>query len=227
MTVIPRKAAPPGGSEPGWYLGRKAPARRLIDWVRTMELRRLGCRAIACTMVAALLTLAAPGGRACAQWQGPPADLAEALWRQGYLFHVLGAYVQAVVLFERSIEVRPTAEGHTFLGWSLSHLGRTEDAIAECKKAIAIDPEFGNPYNDIGVYLVELGRSDEAIAWLEKAMQAKRYCCYQFPHFNLGRILLDKGDVAGAKRLFERALEYDPDYLPAKTALEEIRKSWL
>ena len=192
-----------------------------------MTLSHFGYRAIVCAIVAAFFTLAAPGGRACAQGQSPPPELAEALWQQGYLLHALGAYEKAVVLFERSIEPRPTAEGHTFLGWSLSHLGRIEEAIAECKKAIAIDPDFGNPYNDIGVYLVELGRPDEAIAWLEKAMQAKRYCCYQFPHFNLGQILLKKGEVAEAKRLMERALEYDPDYLPAKMALEEIRKSWL
>ena len=178
-------------------------------------------------MVAALLAFAAPGGRACAEEQVSPAQRAEVLWRQGYMLHVLGAYGQAVTLFERSIETHPTAEGHTFLGWSLSHLGRVEEAIAQCKKAIDLDPEFGNPYNDIGVYLVQLGRSDEAIAWLEKAMQAKRYCCYQFPHFNLGRILLKKGNAAEARRLFERALEYDPDYLPAKMGLEEIRKNWL
>jgi tetratricopeptide (TPR) repeat protein len=178
-------------------------------------------------MLAALLALAAPAGRAHAQAQATPTEFAEALWRQGYVLHVLGAYAQAVALFQRSIAVHPTAEGHTFLGWSLSHLGRIEEAIAECQKAIAIDPDFGNPYNDIGVYLVELGRSDEAIPWLERAMQAKRYCCYQFPHFNLGRILLQKGRVPEAKRLFERALEYDPDYVPAKMALDEIRRSWL
>ena len=192
-----------------------------------MALNRPIYRVIICAAVAALLTAAAPGGRAYAQWQSPPADRAEELWRQGYVLHVLGAYGQAVVLFERSIEVRPTAEGHTFLGWSLSHLGRIEEAIAECKRAIDIDPDFGNPYNDIGVYLIELGRWDEAIPWLEKAMQAKRYCCYQFPHFNLGRILLKRGKLAEAKRRFEQALEYDPDYLPAKMGLEEIRKSWL
>jgi Tetratricopeptide repeat len=145
-----------------------------------MQLTRLRYGAM-CAIVAAL-AFAAPGGRACAQGQGSPAELAEVLWRQGYVLHILGAYEQAVALFERSIELHPTAEGHTFLGWSLSHLGRTEEAIAECKKAIAVDPDFGNPYNDIGVYLVELGRSDEAVTWLEKAMRAKRYCCYQFPH---------------------------------------------
>jgi tetratricopeptide (TPR) repeat protein len=196
------------------------------DWCGLMQLRRLLYRAIMCTLIAAPLAFAAPG-LACAQAQGSAAERAESLWRQGYVLHVLGAYAQAVELFERSIEALPTAEGHTFLGWSLSHLGRIEEAIAQCKKAIAIDPDFGNPYNDIGVYLVELGRSDEAIAWLEKAIGAKRYCCYQFPHFNLGRIHLKKGNPTEARRLFERALEYDPDYLPAKMGLEEIRKNWL
>ena len=60
-----------------------------------------------------------------------------------------------------------------------------------------------------------------------KGHAGQRYCCYQFPHFNLGRILLKKGNAAEAKRLFERALEFDPDYLPAKLGLEEIRKNWL
>ncbi len=154
----------------------------------------------------------------------PSLQQAFLLWQQGYLLHLFGQYEEAVRLFRKSIEVHPTAEGHTFLGWSLSHLDRTEEALAECKKAIAIDPDYGNPYNDIGVYLIDLGRPDEAIPWLEKAMRAKRYCCYQVPHFNLGRILLMKGRLEEAKRSFERALGYDPDYLPALKALEDIRK---
>lgn len=192
-----------------------------------MKLRPLICRALPCAIVAAGLVLLAPANRTWAQAEGTPAERAELLWQQGYAFHILGAYEYAIVLFERSIETQPTAEGHTFLGWSLSHVGQIEEAIAECKKAIAIDPDFGNPYNDVGVYLIELGRLDEAVPWLKKAMVAERYCCYQFPHFNLGMILLKKGKVSEAKRLFEQALEYDPEYLPAKRALEEIRKSWL
>ena len=117
----------------------------------------------------------------------PALERSYLFWQQGYVFHLFGQYEDAVRLFRKSIEVHPTAEGHTFLGWSLSHLDRTEEALAECKKAIALDPDYGNPYNDIGVYLIDLGRPDEAIPWLKKAMRAKRYCCYQFPHFNLGR----------------------------------------
>ena len=181
----------------------------------------------ACVVVGVFLVVAGHTGRAGAQWDVPPADRAELLWRQGYLLHLFGAYEQAVAMFRRSIADRPTAEGHTFLGWSLSHMGQLDGAIAECEKAIAVDPDFGNPYNDIGAYLIELGREDEAIPWLRKAIRAGRYCCYQFPNFNLGKILLERGEVAEAKHLFERALEYDPDYAPANRALEDIRDRWL
>ncbi len=145
---------------------------------------------------------------------------AYALWEQGYVLHLTGRYREAVDSFRKSIAILPTAEGHTFLGWSLSMLGRLEEAIAECHKAIALDPDYGNPYNDIGVYLIDLDRPDEAVPWLEKAISAKRYCCYQFPHYNLGRVRLVQGKLDAAKRSFERALRHDPDYLPARIALE-------
>lgn len=141
-------------------------------------------------------------------------------WRAGYLLHLQGQYERAAEQFRASIEAYPTAEGHTFLGWSLSHLGRLDAAIAHCKEAIRLDPDFGNPYNDIGVYLVALGRPDEAIPWLEKAIAAKRYCCYHFAHTNLGRLLLEKGRLAEARRHFERALQLEPGYTPALQGLE-------
>ena len=67
-------------------------------------------------------------------------------------------------------------------------MGRLDDAIEECHKAIAQDPDFGNPYNDIGAYLIEKGELDEAIVWFQKALQARRYESPAFPHLNLGRV---------------------------------------
>jgi Tfp pilus assembly protein PilF len=156
-----------------------------------------------------------------------PGERARLAWEAGYVLHVLGDYERAIESFRASIAVQPSAEAHTFLGWSLSHLGKIEEAIAQCKIAIGIDPEFGNPYNDIGVYLIDLGRPQEAIPWLEKAMAAKRYCCYQFPHYNLGRVLLEQGKIEEARRSFERALKHDPEYLPALIALEYIKQRGL
>ena len=106
----------------------------------------------------------------------------------------------------------------------MSKLGRLQEAIGECEEAIRLDPDYGNPYNDIGVYLIKLNRMEEAIPWLVKAMRAKRYCCYQFPHYNLGKILLARGRVTEAKRSFEKALSHKPDYESALKALEFIRR---
>ncbi|MFQ5995027.1 MAG: tetratricopeptide repeat protein, partial [Acidiferrobacterales bacterium] len=149
------------------------------------------------------------------------------LWKQGHTLHLRGDYDHAIEFFGKSIELYPTAEAYTFRGWSLSKLGKLEEAIDECKEAIRLDPHYGNPYNDIGVYLIDLKRLEEAIPWLQKATRAERYCCYQFPHFNIGRVQLMKGHIFEAKRSFERALSYEPDYAPARLALELIREQGL
>ena len=91
------------------------------------------------------------------------------LWQEAYRQQMQGDLDRAIDLYQQSIAVHPTAEAHTFLGWTLSFRGRLDEATAECLRAIEVDPEFGNPYNDIGVYLMHQERLDEAIQWLEKA----------------------------------------------------------
>jgi len=54
-----------------------------------------------------------------------------------------GDLAGAVQLYQASLAERPTAEAHTFLGWVYSFERRYEEAIAECKRAIAVDPTFG------------------------------------------------------------------------------------
>src|SRR5438128_1936348 len=102
------------------------------------------------------------------------------LWQEAYRYQMEGELDRAIERYHRSIEAHPTAEAHTFLGWTLSFQGRLEEATEECLRAIAIDPEFGNPQNDIGVYLMQQDKLDEAIPWFEKAKQAKRYEPRQF-----------------------------------------------
>lgn len=146
------------------------------------------------------------------------------LFRQAYEKQMSGHLDEAVDLYLASIQTFPTAEAHTFLGWTYSFQGRLEEAIAECKLAIQVDPDFGNPYNDIGVYLIELGQPDEAIPWLEKAIEAKRYEGYHYPYYNLGRIYLAKEMYAKARSYFERSLEVAPNYSLAREALEKLKR---
>ncbi|HEX9830228.1 MAG TPA: tetratricopeptide repeat protein [Thermodesulfobacteriota bacterium] len=146
-----------------------------------------------------------------------------AFFQRGYEYQMSGEFNLAIEYYKRSIEVHPTAEAYTFLGWTYSFQGKLQEAIAECENAIKVDPDFGNPYNDIGAYLIELERYDEAIPWLEKATFAKRYEPRHYPHFNLGRVYLIKGMVKKALEEFQKALEIYPDYPVAKEAIEKLK----
>src|SRR5437879_10853012 len=98
---------------------------------------------------------------------------AMALFQQAYQNQMQGDLEEAIELYKRSIDIFPTAEGHTFLGWTYSFQGRWDEAIEECLRAIEVDPTFGNPYNDIGAYLVEkdrLDRSEEHTSELQSPM---------------------------------------------------------
>lgn len=126
-------------------------------------------------------------------------------------------------MYQASLAVAPTAEAHTFLGWVYSFQQRYAEAIAECKRAIAVDPTFGNPYNDIGCYLIALGREDEAIPWLRRALAAPRYEAPHFPHVNLARIYETQGRVLDALTEYGRALERQPGYAPAVLGLRRLQ----
>ena len=90
------------------------------------------------------------------------------------------------------------------------------------KRAIEVDPTFGNPYNDIGAYLIQQGKLDEAIPWLERAIQAERYEARAFPWANLGRIYTARGDRRRAIECFRKALEEQPGYRVAQHMLERL-----
>ena len=145
------------------------------------------------------------------------------LWRAAYRYQMEGKLDRAIEHYQRSIAVRPTAEAHTFLGWSMSFQGRLAEATTECLRAIEIDPDFGNPYNDIGVYLMEQGKLDEAILWLGKAKQARRYEPRQFPFMNLGRVYLKQGRWWDALREFEGAVRAAPGDAHAAKTLHQLR----
>lgn len=146
------------------------------------------------------------------------------LFERAYQCQQDGDHAGAIRLYQASLAEQPSAEAHTFLGWVYSFERRFAEAIAECKRAIAVDPEFGNPYNDIGVYLIELGRPDEAVPWLEQAIAAPRYAARHFPHVNLGRIYEQKSDPLAAAREYGRALEHLPGYEPAVTGLRRMQQ---
>jgi Tfp pilus assembly protein PilF len=145
------------------------------------------------------------------------------LWQEACRHQMAGDLERAIETYKRSIELHPTAEAHTYLGWTYSFQNRIEEATAECRRAIELDPDFGNPYNDIGVYLMQQERLDEAIPWLEKAKQARRYEPRHFPFLNLGRIYLRQRKWWDALREFEGATRLAPEDAETRKTLHTLR----
>jgi Tfp pilus assembly protein PilF len=154
--------------------------------------------------------------------EGEARERAARYFRAAYEAQMKGALEDAIGLYRKSIEAVPTAEAHTFLGWTYSFKGDYEAAIRECTHAIRVDPDFGNPYNDIGSYLIKLGRHQDAIPWLRKAMTAARYEPRHYPHVNLARVYARQGKVHEAIAELERALAIEPEYRPARAELHRL-----
>src|SRR5262245_20565552 len=141
----------------------------------------------------------------------------------GLRFFSNGELPEALDCFKQSIEIEETPEGYTYWGWALSFMGQLDEAIQLCMKAIKMDPDFGNPYNDIGTYHMKKGELATAIPWLEKAKLAKRYEPRHFPYLNLGRIHLRRGRWWDALREFEGAVRAAPNDPEARKALHTLR----
>ncbi len=147
-----------------------------------------------------------PQGGVSEEW-----EQAVRLFQVGNVLQFRGLLGEAVQAYELSIHTYPTPEAYTFLAWTWIWMDRHELAIDTARMAIELDPDYGNPYNDIGSYLIRLGRPDEAIPWLEKAMKAERYATPHFPHLNLADVWIEKKQWRKALDACEQALLLAPD----------------
>ncbi len=148
---------------------------------------------------------------------------AKELFHEAYEEQLAHDYERAIELYKRSIETYPTAEAHTFLGWVYSFQERYDDAIEECLEAIRVDETLGNPYNDIGSYLLAKGDAYGSVRWFKRALLAPRYESYAFPHFNLGRVYEARRRFLDAAKHYGLALEQKPDFTDAAVGLRRMQ----
>jgi serine/threonine-protein kinase len=101
-------------------------------------------------------------------------------------------WAEAEQEYRKAIELNPNyATPHHGYAYLLISSGRTEEAIAEIKKAEAIDPLSVLFQTDHGEYFYFVRRPDEAIAQLKKAIEMDP--SFVRAHFLMGRALIQKG----------------------------------
>ena len=113
--------------------------------------------------------------------------------------------------FQRAIALNPNyATAHQWYGVQpLAALGRFDEAVAEEKRAIELDPLSLVNKADLGWILMLAGRYDDAIAHLRKVLEIDP--TFYPTHFNLGVALQLKGDFRGAIGEYKKAEELSAD----------------
>ncbi len=73
-------------------------------------------------------------------------------------------------LWGHALAVGPSATAHAKLGVVRDEQGRTEEAIAHYRAALALHPDMPDAYNDWGIALAGQGRWDEAVEPFRQAL---------------------------------------------------------
>jgi tetratricopeptide (TPR) repeat protein len=103
---------------------------------------------------------------------------------------------------------------HNNLGLYYKQMGRSDEAAAEYKEVLRLDPNLMQSYDSlIGIYLYELGRVSEAIALCQD--QIARNDRYAQVYDNLGWAYLGKDDLVKARDAFQKAIKLSPRFTGA------------
>jgi tetratricopeptide (TPR) repeat protein len=139
---------------------------------------------------------------------------AEAFHLLGIVAHQSGNLGHAIEHVKRAAELAPsTALYHANLGEMCRLAKRTDEAIAEGQKALALQPDYPDALSNLGIAFYEKGDFAAAIACYERAMGLKPN--FVQAHSNLGNALraLKRHDEAVPH--YRRAIELAPQFADA------------
>lgn len=137
--------------------------------------------------------------------------------REGRLGEALDLVQSAVDLAERDLppDAHPVHRMVLLANRAqlLARMGRSQEALDDFDRAVAIDPGFPDTYLDRGNLLFEMGRTGEALADYETAMRAGPPLPEAY--YNRAELRLASGDLHSALADLDHVLDLDPDYLDA------------
>ena len=109
-----------------------------------------------------------------------------------------GAFKEAEGHYRAALPGRRTADTHNGLGYVLARQHRTDEAIAEFREAIEIDPKFTPAYNNLAEALEEQGKLEDAERYYRRSLALRPSASVNSA---LGAVLrkLGKADVAEAQ----------------------------
>ncbi len=139
----------------------------------------------------------------------------------GNLHRKLMQPIEAIRCYERAIELAPhEATGYLNLGNAHMDAGNASEAATRYQEAASLRPDWAEPWFGLGCTLESPASVDAAIDAYRKALELDPG--HGMAASNLSRLLLDRGDSLGARRVLTRVLKSNPDNRFAWLALADV-----
>jgi tetratricopeptide (TPR) repeat protein len=130
-------------------------------------------------------------------------------------------YPGAIRTMQQIVDQYPLEnEAYTRLARLLYGEERPQETIAVIQRGLAVDPDYGDFYNVLGVCFLGLGRYDEAIAAHQRYVQLAPN--EPNAHDSLGMSFQQSGKYERAVAEYNAALSLDPEFEPAIIHLGDV-----
>ena len=146
----------------------------------------------------------------------------------GNNFYYDGRLNDALSQYQKAGALWPDcADAHYGFANILVKKGDREDAIAEYQKVLEIQPDYAQADNNLGYTLIQLGRPGEAIVYFQSALKFEQGSKERaYAYYNLGYVFQQDGRAADAKDCYQKAIELQPQFIPAQVGLAWILATW-
>lgn len=139
-------------------------------------------------------------------------------WR-GYANIHSGDYVEAETDYSTVLNIDPNSyDGHNSLCWTYGELEQFDTALNHCDKAIELSAsviDYITAYENRCWVKVEMGDYSSAYRDCMKVFEIQPNCTFDscaLAHYNIGRILIARGETSTAIEHFNRAYQYGSQY---------------
>jgi tetratricopeptide (TPR) repeat protein len=132
-----------------------------------------------------------------------------AFYQIGRVYYDQKRYLEAIEIFRKEIQIRPTAIAYHYLGASYSYIDKFEEARDAYQAALRQDPKYTEVYVYLGHAWYRLGRHPEAIEAYRKAIKA--HPDDVVARVSLGLTELKQGNTRAAIEQYEILRSLDPD----------------
>lgn len=141
----------------------------------------------------------------------------------GNVYLEQGNYRAAIHEYNVGIRLDPTfAQSYFAKGVAYNKMKRPQDAIKSLEKAVKVNSKYEPPLFELGKIYYDQKKYDRAKEYFNKSIALFETSADSY--YYLGLSEEKTGNTAAAKKAYEQALSYIPDYDNAKKGLARISK---